>query len=104
MHELREIRRHGERGVKLHVRVIDNVAPNWENLAIALGFKYYTIMTVRRNYKSDAREACCQILSMWLEQAEEEEDLVRPVTWATLIQCLVTAELSCLAEELKGSF
>ena len=79
------------------------MAPNWENLAIALGFEYYTIKTVQRKYKSDAREACRQILSMWLEQAEEE-NLVRPVTWATLIQCLVTAELSCIAEKLKDSF
>jgi hypothetical protein len=103
LHELKEISRHGGTGVKLHVRVIDKVAPNWEELAIALGFEHYTIKTVQRNYKSDAREACRHILSMWLEQAEEE-NLVRPVTWDTLIQCLVTAELSCLAEELKESF
>lgn len=102
MQELKEIRRHGGMGVTVHVRVIDNVAPNWEDLAIALGFKHYTIKTVQRNHRSDAREACRQILSMWLEQAEE--NLARPVTWTTLIQCLVNAELSCLAEELKESF
>ena len=89
-------------GVTVHVRVIDNVAPTWEDFAIALGFKPCTIKTVLRNHRSDAREACRQILSMWLEQVEE--NLAKPVTWATLIQCLVDAELSCLAEELKESF
>lgn len=89
-------------GVNVHVRVIDNVAPNWEELAIALGFKHYTIKTVQRDHKNDARGACHKVLSMWLEQAEE--NLVRPVTWNTLIQCLITAELSFLAEELKESF
>ena len=84
------------------VQVINHVAPKWEELAIALGFKHYTIMTVKRDYKSDAREACRQILSMWLKEAEET--LVRPVTWDTLIQCLTNAEFSCLAEELKESF
>ena len=92
----------GFRGTGESIQVINHVAPNWEELAIALGFKYYTIKTVHRDHKSDAREACRRILSMWLEGAEE--GLVQPVTWTTLVQCLVNAEFSCLAEKLMESF
>ena len=86
----------------MSVRVVDHVAPQWEQLAMALGFKHHTIATVGRDYAKDAKGACHQILFLWLE--ETEEGLVEPVTWATLIQCLVDVELSCLAEELNRIF
>lgn len=69
---------------------------------MTLGFKYHTIATVGRDHAKDAKGACRQILSLWLE--ETEEGLIEPVTWATLIQCLVDVELSCLAEELNRIF
>ena len=69
---------------------------------MALGFKYHTIATVGRDHAKDAKGACHQILSLWLE--ETEEGLIEPVTWTTLIQCLVDVELSRLAEELNRIF
>lgn len=81
------------------VRVIDAVAPKWEELAIALGFKPYTIQTIQRDHVQDARAACQRMLSMWLE--EKEENLCRPATWLTLVQCLIDAEFSTLAQDLE---
>ena len=81
------------------VKVIDTVAPHWEELAITLGFRHYVIETVKRDYKSDARGACRRMFLMWIEH--KEENLIGPVTWATLIQCLEDAEFSSLAEALK---
>ena len=82
------------------VRVIDTVAAKWEELAIALGFEASVIDYIRRDHVHDAKAACRRVLTMWLE--EEEENLCGPVTWTTLIQCLKNAEFSNLAQDIEG--
>ena len=80
------------------VRVIDTVAAEWEELAIALGFEPAVINYIRRDHVHDAKGACCKVLTKWL--AEEEENLRSPVTWTTLIECLKDAGFATLAEDL----
>ena len=43
-------------------------------------------------------EACRQMLVKWLDG---DNDLIGPVTWATLIQCMIDAGLVDMAERLK---
>ena len=80
------------------IRVIDTVAAQWEELAIALGFEAAVINYIRRDHVHDAKGACRDVLGKWLE---EEENLRGPVTWTTLIECLVDAGFASLAEALK---
>lgn len=81
------------------VQVITSVAAKWEELAIALGFDAPAIAHIKRDYSSDCREACSQMLQMWLRM--ECSDVSRPVSWATLIQCLKDAEFSSVSVELE---
>ena len=82
-----------------NIRVIDTVAAQWEELAIALGFEAAVINYIRRDHAHDAKGACRHVLTRWL--AEEEESLRGPVTWTTLIECLMDAGFAILAEDLK---
>lgn len=81
------------------IRVIDSVAAKWEELAIALGFNASMIDRLRRDYTSDCKEACTQMLITWLTMEHCDES--KPVSWSTLIDCLIDAEFSSLAVELK---
>ena len=85
--------------------MIDTVAAEWEELAIALGFEPAVINYIRRDHVHDAKGACYRVLTKWL--AEEEENLRGPATWATLIESLKDAGFASLAEDLmritKGS-
>lgn len=83
------------------VRVIDSVAAKWEELAIALGFDASAIDRIRRDYSSDCKEACSQMLIKWLKAELERSDEHRAVSWGTLIDCLKDAEFSSIAKELE---
>ena len=88
-----------ESGDMKKLRVIDTVAAQWEELAIALGFEAAVINYIRRDHVHNAKGACCQVLTKWLAE-EAEENLRGPVTWATLIECLADAGFASLAEDL----
>ena len=75
------------------------MAAKWEELAIALGFDAPTIALIKRDYSSDCKEACSQMLQMWLKM--ECGDASRSVSWATLIQGLKDAEFSSVGVELE---
>ena len=67
------------------VRVIERVAPDWKDLAIALGFDQSRIKTIEKNYRGSMEEACTEMFMRWLAG---EHDLAQPCTWDTLIKCL----------------
>ena len=75
------------------------MAAQWEELAIALGFEA-VIERIRRDYVQDARGACRHVLTEWLAE-KAEGNLRGPVTWTTLIDCLIDAGFAGLAEQLK---
>ena len=81
------------------VRIIENVAPNWEEVAIALGFDAPAIDCVKRDHTSDCKAACASMLQKWLDM--ECADIGESVSWRTLIQGLQDAEFSCLADEVS---
>ena len=80
------------------VRVIDCIAVDWEEVAIALGFEPPHIDCVKRDYIQNAKGACRQILTNWLN-GETNQDM--PITWETLIQCLIDAGQVSVAEDLR---
>ena len=80
------------------VRIINCVASKWEELAIALGFDAPAIDCIRRDFSSDCKEACSQMLQKWIKM---EYSVCKPATWTVLIQCLQDAEFSTLAKDLS---
>ena len=83
------------------IRIINSVASKWEELAIALDFDAPAIDCIRRDFSSDCREACSQMLQKWIKM---EYNVCKPVTWTILIQCLQDAEFSTLAKDLNEIF
>ena len=81
------------------IRVIGTVAAKWEELAMALGFDASAIDCIRRDYTSDCKEACSQMLAKWLETKYNDD--CRSVSWGVLIDCLEDAEFSSIARELE---
>ena len=80
------------------VRVMERVAPDWKDLAIALGFDQSRIKTIEKDYKSSTEEACKEMFMRWLRG---EHDLASPHTWCTLVKCLNRAGLTDVASSLR---
>ena len=86
----------GHDGRKL--KIIEEVAPQWEELASALQFDHSVILQVKADCHREVA-ACRHIFVMWLE--EKYDHLCSPVTWETLIQCLIDAECSHISTKLE---
>lgn len=72
------------------IRIIDTVAPEWEELAMAMGFPAHVISTIRRNNLRDAKGATLQILTQsWGLEGKSSV----PVSWESFVDCLHQAEL-----------
>ena len=82
------------------LRIIDAVASEWEELAIALGFDGNVINYVKKDYIHDSKGACSKILRLWLEN--EDEHLKGPISWSILLQCLDDIEYSSLSNEIRS--
>ena len=79
------------------VRVRDSVAPYWKELAIALGFDGPRIEVIDQKSHRNPEEACREVFIRWLDG---DYDL-KPVTWDSLIRCLIHAGLVDVADLLK---
>ena len=80
------------------IKVIKSVAFKWEQLAIALGFDGATIEKIKKDKFHQSKDATAEMFQEWLD---DDHNLQGPVTWATLIQCLVDAELAEIAISLN---
>ena len=81
------------------MRIIDTVAPEWEELAMAMGFPAHVIGTIRRNNLRDAKGATLQILTLWLEGKSSV-----PVSWESLVDCLYQADFSTVSLDIQEMF
>ena len=78
------------------VRVVEEVSPDWEKLALALQFRGCVIRAVERNQHFQVEAACRTILQKWLDGESGQ-----PVNWETLMECLEDIGRSTLASELR---
>ena len=92
--DLQLLKRRGGR----RLRVLDTVAADWKFLATSLGFEGPVIRSIEMGALLQPEEACCQVFMRWLDGGDS---LCEPVTWGTLIQCLIDAGLVDIAEELE---
>ena len=81
------------------IRIIDTVAPEWEELAMAMGFPAHVISTIWRNNIRDAKGATLQILTLWLEGKSSV-----PVSWESLVDCLYQADFSTVSLDIQEMF
>ena len=74
------------------VRVVQEVAVHWKDLAMALRFDYSLIKIIREDNKHDSCvEACEDMFHRWLEG-----EACQPVTWERLIEALKDIDQSTL--------
>ena len=78
------------------LRIMETVAPQWKQMAIALGFSVARIKSIEKGAHYQPDNASFEIFSCWLEG---EHDL-KPPTWNVLIWCLKQANLLDIAEML----
>ncbi len=78
------------------IRIIDSVAANWEEVAIALDFDVPEIATVRLECHFQPKPACRMILSNWLKGQG-----CQPPTWERLVEALSDANFLSLAQDLQ---
>lgn len=83
------------------MKVIETIAAQWEELAIALEFEAPVINYLSKDFKHDSKGAAKKVLEIWLKG---ESNLDKPITWDTLIQCLSNAEQYGLAKDLEEIF
>ena len=78
LYQLQKIEGQGGRTVKL----IEQVAPFWDQLACSLHFRPAVIQAIDRDHRKCER-ACMDMSTRWLEGSARQ-----PVTWKTLIAAL----------------
>ena len=83
-------------GSEKEIRVIDHVAHNWEYVAIALGLHQDTINTLSRDHAGNAKQACCNMFSKWIDSCME-------ISWPHLIDALHRADFKALAKQIEHS-
>ena len=79
------------------VRILDTIAAQWEDVAIALDFEGSVIETVRQDTHHQSVPACRTIFQKWLAGGG-----CQPANWSRLIQALTDARLIDLAEQIKN--
>ena len=80
------------------VKVIEEVAAEWKQLAYTLQFSSAVVRTVQRDTTQDCAAACEEVLYRWVSGAEGTR---QPVSWATLIECLRDCDFRVLASDLE---
>ena len=79
------------------IKIIDDVASQWEELAKALGFGEEDVDRIKYAFP-ERYEACREMLGKWMEG---NENLISPVTWTTLIQSMINAGLVDVADNIR---
>jgi len=82
------------------VKVIEQVASQWEELAYILQFSSAVVKTIKRDNTKDCTAACTEVLHRWVGGAEGTRE---PVSWATLIECLRDCDFIMLARDLENA-
>ena len=79
------------------MKVVEETAANWEQLAYTLKFHQSVVRSIRRDNPLDCTSACEDILEQWLQG---KEGTVSPVTWETFVEVLRDCNLVELARDL----
>jgi hypothetical protein len=79
------------------LRIMDEVAPEWNEVAVALGFDGARIKGIKIGAHYQPRDACREMFTEWLKGGRD----LQPPTWNVLIQSLAAANLTGIAHLLS---
>jgi hypothetical protein len=79
------------------LRIMKEVAPEWDEVAVALGFDGARVKTIKKGAHYQPREACLDMFTEWLAGGHD----LQPPTWNVLIQSLTAANLTGIANLLS---
>ena len=79
------------------IRIMKEVTPEWDEVAVALGFDGARIKTLKMGAHYQPREACLEMFTEWLNGGHD----LQPPTWDVLIQSLTAANLMEIADILS---
>ena len=82
------------------MKVIEQVAPQWEELAYILQFSSAAVKIIEHDNTKSCTAACTEVLHQWVGGAAGTR---QPVNWATFIECLRDCDLSVLAKDLENA-
>lgn len=82
------------------VRVIGRSAAKWEKVAMRLHFDGSAMEAIRRDSHFQTEQACRSVFKIWLE--EDQEGLLDPRKWSTVVEILKEAGLGELSKELDS--
>lgn len=80
------------------VKVKDEVAHEWQEVAVALHFDGGEIEAIRQSTYNQSSDACRVLFSQWLQGGHR-----KPVSWETLAQALTDAGFIYLAQLLRDT-
>ena len=78
------------------IKIMNAVAPEWEELAMSMGVEAHVISTIRRDNLQDSKGATRQLFMTWLEG--------KAGSWEGLVECLDDAGFSSIASDLQKLF
>ena len=81
----------------IELRIMKEVAPEWDEVAVALGFDGARIKTIKMGAHYQPKEACPEMFIEWLDGGRD----LQPPTWDILIQSLRAANLTEIANLLS---
>ena len=83
------------------IRIIDQVAPKWDTLAIEMDFdqKGDTLAAIRKDFSS-VLDCCTETFRLWLDGKGNRQ----PATWSTLLEILDDCDLGNLAQDIQKVF
>lgn len=81
---------------KISIRIIDNVAHEWKQVATSLQFELHHIKRIETDYRW-CKDACQAVFSDWLGGCGRE-----PRTWSTIIKALNEAHFGEVAGKLNN--
>ena len=95
MPSLQQLQRINGRDYKV-IRIMNTVAPEWEELAICMGFEAHVINTIRTDNLQNSKGATRQLFMTWLEGKAR--------SWEGLVEHLDDAGFSVIASDLQDMF
>ena len=78
---------------------MENVAPKWKKVAIAIGFDEARIEAIETGAFYQPENACLKMFTGWLNRGHD----LKPPTWDVLIQSLRVANVIQMADMLHNT-
>ena len=80
------------------MKVVEEVAAKWEQLAYVLHFSPAVVRNIQRDTQHDCVSACQEVLYRWLNG-----ETSHPVSWQTLIDSLRDCDFNTLADDILAT-